>query len=183
MRNEKAVFARRRWRRLCLIALAAKLRIDTLIGRSVVPFGPGHGRGAILLHSLRAFAISVCARPRCSRCRMGTRSLALASLLFGIRLNSATANGWLIGGHAGYNWQQGSAVFGFETDLQGTDLHSSMQGGLMYPFPVSPPFGDFARTASGINWYGTLPWPSRHRERVLAVLRHRRSCLWGCRAA
>jgi outer membrane immunogenic protein len=71
--------------------------------------------------------------------------------------NSGTASGWLIGGHAGYGWQKGAVVFGFETDLQGTDLYSSMHGGLQYPFPVSPPpFGDFAKTASWIDWYGTL---------------------------
>ena len=70
--------------------------------------------------------------------------------------NSGSANGWLIGGHAGYGWQQGAAVFGFETDLQGTGLYSSMHGGLQYPFTSSPPFGDFARTASWIDWYGTL---------------------------
>jgi outer membrane immunogenic protein len=71
--------------------------------------------------------------------------------------NSASADGWLIGGHAGYGWQHGAAVFGFETDLQGTDLYSSMHGGLQYPFRVVvPPFADFAKTASWIDWYGTL---------------------------
>jgi outer membrane immunogenic protein len=70
--------------------------------------------------------------------------------------NSATANGWLIGAHAGYGWQKDSVVFGFETDLQGTDLHSSMHGGLTYPAIVTPPPGDFARTSASVDWYGTL---------------------------
>ncbi len=42
--------------------------------------------------------------------------------------NSANASSWVAGGHAGYNWQQGSFVFGFETDLQGTHLESVMNG-------------------------------------------------------
>jgi outer membrane immunogenic protein len=71
--------------------------------------------------------------------------------------NSANASSWLAGAHAGYNWQQGSAVFGFETDLQGTNLQSSMAGGLMYnPLLPPPPAGDFAATTASIDWYGTL---------------------------
>jgi outer membrane immunogenic protein len=43
--------------------------------------------------------------------------------------NAANASSWLAGAHAGYNWQQGAAVFGFETDLQATHLNSTMSGG------------------------------------------------------
>ena len=71
--------------------------------------------------------------------------------------NSANASSWLAGAHAGYNWQQGAAVFGFETDLQGTHLNSSMTGGLMHNPPiVPPPAGDFAATTASIDWYGTF---------------------------
>jgi outer membrane immunogenic protein len=65
--------------------------------------------------------------------------------------NSATGSGWVAGGHAGYNWQQGPWVYGLETDLSGTGLKSSMSGGL-----VSPCTGDFATTSSTIDWYGTF---------------------------
>src|SRR5258708_18270006 len=71
--------------------------------------------------------------------------------------NSANASSWVAGGHAGYNWQQGSLVFGFETDLQGTHLESSMNGGLTFTPPVNPfPAGTLAHTVSLIDWYGTL---------------------------
>jgi outer membrane immunogenic protein len=71
--------------------------------------------------------------------------------------NSASASSWLVGAHAGYNWQRGAAVFGFETDLQATHLNSSMFGGLSYNPPiVPPPAGDFAATTALIDWYGTF---------------------------
>ena len=65
--------------------------------------------------------------------------------------NSATGSGWVAGAQAGYNWQQGSWVYGLETDLSGTGLKSSMSGGL-----VTPCTGDFATTNSKIDWYGTF---------------------------
>src|SRR5258706_12318350 len=71
--------------------------------------------------------------------------------------NSANASSWVAGGHAGYNWQQGSLVFGFETDLQGTHLESSMNGGVTVTPPVNPfPAGTMAHTVPLIDWYGTL---------------------------
>jgi outer membrane immunogenic protein len=71
--------------------------------------------------------------------------------------NAANASSWLAGAHAGYNWQRGSVVFGFETDLQGTHLNSSMSGGLMRNpafLPLRPT--DFASTAALIDYYGTV---------------------------
>jgi outer membrane immunogenic protein len=65
--------------------------------------------------------------------------------------NSARGGGWIAGGQAGYNWQQGPWVYGLETDLSGTGLKSSMSGGL-----VNPCTGDFATTTSKIDWYGTF---------------------------
>jgi outer membrane immunogenic protein len=50
--------------------------------------------------------------------------------------NSAPASSWLAGAHAGYNWQRGLAVYGFETDLSATHLNSAMSGG--YPFRLFP---------------------------------------------
>jgi outer membrane immunogenic protein len=66
--------------------------------------------------------------------------------------NSATGSGWVAGGQAGYNWQQGSWVYGLETDLSGTGLKSSMSGGLTSTLPCP---GDAASTSAKIDWYGT----------------------------
>ena len=65
--------------------------------------------------------------------------------------NSASASSWVAGGQGGYNWQQGSWVYGFETDLSGANLKSSMSGGLTNPCP-----GDGANTSANIDWYGTV---------------------------
>ena len=71
--------------------------------------------------------------------------------------NAANASSWLAGAHAGYNWQQGAAVFGFETDLQATHLNSSMSGGLTHSPPIVPlPASDFASTTALIEYYGTV---------------------------
>ncbi len=67
--------------------------------------------------------------------------------------NTANATSWVGGAHAGYNWQQGSMVYGFETDFQATHLNSSMTGGLT---PSSNPVSDFASTTALINSYGTF---------------------------
>src|SRR5256885_6575157 len=69
--------------------------------------------------------------------------------------NSANASSWLAGAHAGYNWQQGGLVFGFETDFQAAHLNSSMTGGLRYTPPPPGPT-DFAGTLAAIDWYGTF---------------------------
>lgn len=69
--------------------------------------------------------------------------------------NSASATSGLFGGHAGYNWQQGAVVFGFETDLQGVHLVSAMSGGLTTT-PPPPSLTDFARTQATTDWYGTF---------------------------
>ncbi len=67
--------------------------------------------------------------------------------------NSANASSWVAGAHAGYNWQQGTMLYGFETDFQGTHLNSLMTGGLT---PSSGPASDFARTSSTVDYYGTF---------------------------
>ena len=64
-----------------------------------------------------------------------------------------TANNWVAGGQAGYNWQQGSWVYGFEGDLSGTGLKSSMSGGLS---SIAPVWGDTASTTAKVDWYGTV---------------------------
>jgi len=66
--------------------------------------------------------------------------------------NSARGNGGVFGGHAGYNWQQSTWVYGLETDLAGTGLKSSMTGGLTGTGCT----GDAASTNAQVDWYGTL---------------------------
>lgn len=66
--------------------------------------------------------------------------------------NSASGSGFVGGGQLGYNWQQGSWVYGVETDLSGTSLKSSMSGGLSITGCPS----DAANTSANVDWYGTL---------------------------
>lgn len=72
--------------------------------------------------------------------------------------NSASASSWVAGAQGGYNWQNGSAVYGFETDFSFTNLKSSMSDGLSCsPTPcsvVAPP--PSANTSSSVDWYGTV---------------------------
>ena len=70
--------------------------------------------------------------------------------------NSANTSSWLAGAHAGYNWQNGSAVYGFETDLSATHLNSSMQGMLSFPTGFRFPLPNETSTSASIDWYGTL---------------------------
>jgi outer membrane immunogenic protein len=103
-----------------------------------------------LRYSLRTIFVSAC---------LMTAALMLPSqqAAAGIALNpafgsnAANASSWLAGAHAGYNWQQGTVVYGFETDLQATHLNSSMTGGLTAGVP-----GDFASTTALIEAYGTF---------------------------
>jgi opacity protein-like surface antigen len=48
-----------------------------------------------------------------------------------------TSNGWLFGGHAGYNWQSGSLVYGLEIDYDAANLTGSETEALIPGIPVS----------------------------------------------
>jgi outer membrane immunogenic protein len=65
--------------------------------------------------------------------------------------NSRTASSYTAGGQAGYNWQRGSFVYGFETDLSAIDLNASMGGLTNLSCPT-----DTAATNARIDWYGTV---------------------------
>jgi outer membrane immunogenic protein len=103
-----------------------------------------------LLYSLRAISICFMAAMLLLSSKPAAAGLA-TNPAFGA--NNANASSWLAGAHAGYNWQQGSMVYGFETDYQATHLNSSMTGGLT---PSSTPGSDFASTTALINSYGTF---------------------------
>ncbi|MDR3467362.1 MAG: outer membrane beta-barrel protein [Xanthobacteraceae bacterium] len=67
----------------------------------------------------------------------------------------ASASSWVAGAVAGYNWQRGSVVFGFEGDLSGTDLRSESTGGFSSPINninFTYPTGD---VVAKVDWYGT----------------------------
>ena len=68
--------------------------------------------------------------------------------------NSAKASSWLAGARGGYNWQQGSWVYGFETDISLTNLKSDMNGGLVANFPICD-ITATANTTGTVDWYGT----------------------------
>ena len=69
--------------------------------------------------------------------------------------NSATSSSWLAGAQAGYNWQSGSVVYGFETDISGLNLKTQMNTTLpRATFGFIPP--PTANTTSSVDWYGTV---------------------------
>ena len=75
----------------------------------------------------------------------------------GTGANSGSATSTVGGAHAGYNWQSGPVVFGFETDLQGAaNLKTSLQGVLTSPFGAILPAPAHTSTLATIDWYGTL---------------------------
>jgi outer membrane immunogenic protein len=81
---------------------------------------------------------------------------ALAAGVLPSGSNFASASSWEAGAHAGYNWQRGTVVYGFETDLSATRLNSAMTGGLSMPLGIPLPPTDTASTSATIDWYGTL---------------------------
>src|SRR5579872_4823170 len=70
--------------------------------------------------------------------------------------NAASSSSFAAGGHAGYNWQRGSFVFGFETDLQATHLNSVMNDNLTFMTRGTQGSPLLAQTTALIDWYGTF---------------------------
>lgn len=70
--------------------------------------------------------------------------------------NSKTASGVVAGAHAGYNWQTGPAVYGFEADFSAADLNTSTSDGLSCPNNPCFFFSPAASASSKLHWYGTL---------------------------
>src|SRR5262249_22121970 len=88
---------------------------------------------------------------------LGRESHAGGPVSIGTGSDSSSAKSTVGAAHAGYNWQSGSAVFGFETDLSGVaNLNSSMQGVLVSPFSGVLPPPAHTSTLASIDWYGTL---------------------------
>ena len=68
--------------------------------------------------------------------------------------NSARASSWVAGGQAGYNWQSGPWVYGFEADISGMHLKSEMN--TLVPAVLGVPTPSNANTNAEVDWYGTL---------------------------
>lgn len=66
--------------------------------------------------------------------------------------NSDSASSWVAGGHAGYNWQRGSWVYGLEADISAMHLKSEMNTLV----PSLPPPPSSANTSAEVDWYGTV---------------------------
>jgi outer membrane immunogenic protein len=105
----------------------------------------------------RTLPVAICLAIAALALTQGKASAGLAGFSLPFGANSANSSSFLLGGHAGYNWQQGQAVYGFETDLQAVHLNSVMTDNLMFAPPGGVPApNSFAQTSATINWYGTL---------------------------
>jgi outer membrane immunogenic protein len=81
-------------------------------------------------------------------------ALALPPSIPPIGFGSTSNASWLAGAVAGYNWQRGAFVFGFEGDLLGTGLKSETTG--TYSDPFNPNFAyPSADVVARVDWYGT----------------------------
>jgi outer membrane immunogenic protein len=67
------------------------------------------------------------------------------------------SDSWLAGAQIGYNWQQGSFVYGLQADLSGTHLRSTSTNGFA---SVATPIPGFVyptgNASANIDWYGTF---------------------------
>jgi outer membrane immunogenic protein len=74
----------------------------------------------------------------------------------GAGANSASATSWVAGIRAGNNWQNGSFVFGIETDAQATTLNSKFNSLIPLTVVGGPLFDTgTAMTKGEVEWYGT----------------------------
>jgi outer membrane immunogenic protein len=109
------------------------------------------------MNSFRKLCAAICLAIAALTLMQGKATAGAVVVSFPFGANSANSSSFLIGGHAGYNWQQGQAVYGFETDLQALHLNSVMTDNLMFAPPGGVPApNSFAQTSATINWYGTL---------------------------
>jgi|GEM_PF-1043019 len=106
-----------------------------------------------MLWPIKAVALSACIAAAtlglfCQNASAGTSTPVTA---FGTGSNSARASSWIGGAQLGYIHQQGSVVFGIETDISATHLNTDMNTVFgSAPLPVAT-----ANTNSKVDWYGT----------------------------
>ena len=69
----------------------------------------------------------------------------------------ADSDSWLAGAQIGYSWQQGSFVYGLQTDLSGTHLRSTSTNGLSDSVaPLAGYVYPTGNASANVDWYGTL---------------------------
>lgn len=84
-------------------------------------------------------------------------ALALPPALTPYGFGLFESNSWLAGAVAGYNWQRGALVFGFEGDISATGLTDRTADGFLTVNALVPGFAFPAGHAqANIDWYGTM---------------------------
>jgi outer membrane immunogenic protein len=77
-----------------------------------------------------------------------------AAIIDPVGFGPATGSSWLGGAVAGYNWQRGSFVFGFEGDISWAHLKSDTSGTFSSPFTTTFVYPS-GTVSANIDWYGT----------------------------
>jgi len=69
-----------------------------------------------------------------------------------VSIGNIRAEGWVLGGHAGYNWQYGPVVGGLEIDFSSARINGSISG-----FAIAPPnnFSVLATRSDNVKYLGT----------------------------
>jgi outer membrane immunogenic protein len=84
---------------------------------------------------------------------------------------SVNESGIIGGAHAGYNWQEGSLVYGLEGDFEGTSLSNSSNCVIQDAFGGAPSFtpgpcNQIPNMTGGISFKTALPWQGSERVRL-----------------
>ncbi len=79
---------------------------------------------------------------------------ALPAAVDPVGFGPASSSSWLAAAVAGYNWQRGVVVFGFEGDISWAGLKSETSGGFSPRFPTAFVYPS-QTTSARIDWYGT----------------------------
>ncbi len=102
-----------------------------------------------------AAALAAFAAACSGACLFSEAAVAAPAAILPVGFGADRDASWLAGAVAGYNWQRGAFVFGFEGDLSATGLKSEVTGSFTNPFNnnfVYPSGDAFAR----VDWYGTV---------------------------
>jgi outer membrane immunogenic protein len=83
-------------------------------------------------------------------------SAAAINLVTPVGFAPASNSSWLAGAVAGYNWQRGAFVFGFEGDISGIGLKSETTGSFTTTFNNANFTYPSADAFAKVDWYGTV---------------------------
>jgi outer membrane immunogenic protein len=108
-----------------------------------------------MLRPIKIVALSTCIAAATLGLLCQDASAGFPITTFGTGSNSASASSWIGGAQFGYSRQQGSVVYGFETDISATDLKTDFNTVIpAAPGPAPLPITT-ANTNSKVDWYGT----------------------------